>query len=41
MGILLVLFLAGLLGFLIPLYKSAQKYNGMLGIRFSTSSANT
>lgn len=41
MGILLVLFLAGLLGFLISLYKSAQKYNGMLGIRFSMSFADT
>lgn len=29
MGIVLVLFLAGLLGFLIALYKSSQEYNGM------------
>lgn len=29
MGIVLVLFLAGSLGFLISLYQSSQKYNGM------------
>lgn len=33
MGILLVLFLAGLLGFLIFLYRSAQKHNGKLPVQ--------